>query len=72
MRLVNNDVLEGELLEGRFLDKANLIGCDEYVEILRDQPIRDESRTLFFSACEYNSVDVRRPPFELARPVLQR
>jgi hypothetical protein len=51
VRLVDDDILETELLEGRFLDEADLVGCDADFEVLRDEAVRDDVRALFFCAC---------------------
>lgn len=72
MRLVNDDILEAELLQGGFLNETNFVRRDADVEVLREETSSDEIGTLFLGTREYDSVDIWRPLLELARPVLER
>jgi hypothetical protein len=71
MRLIDDDILERKLLEGAFFDKANLVGRDADLEVLRDKPSRYDVGTFFFGACENDGVDVWGPSLEFAGPVLK-
>jgi hypothetical protein len=70
VRLVDDDVLERELLEGGLLDETNFIRCHADFEVLRDEAGRDDLRALLRAAKD-DDVRVRRPLPELASPVLE-
>jgi predicted enzyme involved in methoxymalonyl-ACP biosynthesis len=71
MRFVDDDILEAEFLERRFLDEADLITCYADFEVLRDESVRDDFCALVFCTSEEDNVKVRSPLFELARPILE-
>lgn len=71
MRLVDNDIFEAELLKRAFLNEAYFVAGDADVEVLRDEPASDDFGALLLGTSENDDIDVRRPPFELASPVLQ-
>jgi hypothetical protein len=50
VRLVDDDVLERELLEGGLLDETNLIRRHADFEVLRDEAGRDDLRALLRAA----------------------
>ena len=71
MRLVDDNVIEQELLEGALLDETNLIRRHADLRVLRDEAGHDGLRTLLLSAAKDDDVHVRRPLPELANPVLE-
>ena len=71
MRLVDDDILEGKLLESRLLNQANLICRNEHIEILGDDSSRDAFRTILFGASKKDGVNIWCPSFELSRPILK-
>lgn len=72
VRFINNDILETELLEHTFLDQTDFVARDADLELLRQKAARNNFRALFLCAREKGNVEVRSPPLEFARPVLQR
>jgi hypothetical protein len=71
VRFVDDDILETEFLEGRFLDEADLVARYADFEVLRDESVRDDFCALLFCTGEEDNVDIRSPLFELARPILE-
>jgi len=71
VRLVDDNVIERELLEGALLDETNLIRRHADLKVLRDEAGRDGLRTLLLSAAKDDDVHVRRPLPELVSPVLE-
>ncbi len=71
MRLVDYDVLEGELFQGGLLDETDLVRGDADVEVVGDEPVLDRSRAFLFGARDDDTSLFRRPSFELLSPVLK-
>src|SRR6266567_6399286 len=72
MRLVNDDVLEGKLLQRRLLDETHLVRRNADFEILRNKSSGDNLRTFVLRARECDDPKVGSPLGELACPVLER
>jgi hypothetical protein len=71
MRFVDDDILETEFLECRFLDEADLVTGYADFEVLRNESVCDDFCALVFCTGEEDNIEVRSPLFELARPILE-
>ena len=71
MGFIDDNILETEFLERRFLDEADLVTCNADFEVLRDESVRDDCCALVFCTGEEDNVEVRGPLFELTRPILE-
>lgn len=70
--LVDDDVLEGELLQRGALAQAQLIRSDENIEVLRDKSVGDNLRSLFLGSRKDGDIHIWCPISELSSPILER
>lgn len=71
MGFVDNDILKRELLESRFLDKADLVRGNADFEVLGQKTVGENLGTLFFRASEKFDVEIGCPFLEFSCPVLE-
>lgn len=72
MRLINDDVLPGQLFERGFLALADLVRSDTHIEPLSQDRLLANGGTLILVTAEDDCAEARDPVRKLARPVVER